>query len=85
MLARQTDIFIHVEGYDIFEGNAIHLVRGNERAVDGNGAASGGEAEDERLLGCGRKAVDAVDDVFGDIGGRCVGVVADDETHGGCG
>lgn len=54
------DVFVHVEGYDILEGDAAGFVGGDEEAVDDNWAGAGGEAEDEGVLRGGVEVFDSV-------------------------
>ena len=62
------DVFVHVEGDDIFEGDAAFFVGGDEEAVDGDGAGAGGEAEDEGVRGGGVEVFDSVWGVL--VGGQ---------------
>jgi len=45
-----TDIFVHVEGHDMFEGDTAGFVGFDEEFVDAFGTTSRGEAKDKRAV-----------------------------------
>jgi hypothetical protein len=47
MIARQTDIFVHVESYNIGERDAIIVVRLNEVLIDYLGTGASGKTQNE--------------------------------------
>lgn len=53
------DVFVHVEGYDVFEADAPGFVCADEVGVHFFRAAAGWEAQDEGLFGGGRPVEDA--------------------------
>lgn len=50
----------HVEGHDIFEGDAAGFVGGDEEAVDDDWAGAGGKTEDEGVRARGIEVFDSV-------------------------
>lgn len=54
-----TDVFVHVEGHDMFEGDAFGFVGFDKESVDAFGTASSGETEDKRAVLCRGEVVDA--------------------------
>lgn len=60
MVAGQVHVFIHVEGYDVAEGDGVGFVGGDEVGVDSFGGGAGWEAEDEGFAWGWAEGVDAV-------------------------
>lgn len=54
------DVFVHVEGYDVLEGDSSLVICLDEILIYQDRRGTGWEAEDERVLGCGVEVVDAV-------------------------
>lgn len=55
-----TDIFVHVEGGNVLEGEAALLVKLDELAVHAERRAAGGQAQHEVAVGAGRELIDAL-------------------------
>ncbi len=59
VLLRDADVFVHVEGHDMFEGDASGFVGFDEELIDAFGAASCGKTEDKRAVFGGGEVVDS--------------------------
>lgn len=64
-LPGQSNVFIHVEGDDVLEGELASLVELDEVSVDTDGGGTGGETQDEGLGSSGGELLDALLDVLG--------------------
>lgn len=65
ILPGQSDVFIHVEGDDVLEGELAGLVELDQVSVDTNRGRTGGKSENEGLGGSGSELLDALFDVLG--------------------
>lgn len=64
-LPGQSNVFIHVEGDDVLEGELASLVELDEVSVNTDGGGAGGETQDEGLGSSGSELLDAFLDVLG--------------------
>jgi len=64
-LPGQSDVFIHVEGDDVLEGELTGLVELDQVSVDTDWGGTGGESENEGLGGSGGELLDALLDILG--------------------
>lgn len=55
-----TDVLVHVEGGDIFEGDAALLVKLDELTIHAERRAASGQAQHEVAARAGRELVDAL-------------------------
>lgn len=65
MLFRQANVFIHVEGDDVFEANLACFMHFNQRFVGGEWGAAGRQSQDERTVRGWFKCINAVNDMAG--------------------
>ncbi|SAD71484.1 Uncharacterised protein [Enterobacter cloacae] len=77
MFLWQADIFVHVEGHNVFKANLARFVHFNQSFISGQGRAAGWKTENERTIGCWFERVDAVNDMtsspFSDLFSCCQG------------
>jgi hypothetical protein len=71
-------VFIHVEGYYILETNLTLLMQADEFFISAEWSATSGEAQYERLLGCGTEFVDSLYDVSGSPNCHLLWIFLDD-------
>lgn len=77
----EADVLVHVEGYDVLEGDHALAVVLDEFLVGFDGSAAGGEADDEGAVFGGLELVDALNDERGRVIRDEFVVVLDDDSH----
>jgi len=81
VILRDADVFVHVEGNHVLEGNLAFLVETHQLLISTNGRGTGRQTKDEGFLGRGLESLDALHDMVGGPTRHGVVVLFDNYTH----